>query len=90
MPPRHCQPSQSTQLGRRICSSTLAMASANATAPNGNIQDSSLSDLASWTFSAMTSRNINGGDSVGTMYVSRMEEQVFYDDKRNRIRGKHW
>ena len=38
----------------------------------------------------MTSRNINGGDSVGTMYVSRMEEQVFYDDKRNRIRGKHW
>ena len=35
----------------------------------------------------MTSRNKNGGDSVGTMYVSRMEEQVFYDDKRNRIRG---
>ena len=33
----------------------------------------------------MTSRNKNGGDSVGTMYVSRMEEQVFYDDKRNRI-----
>ena len=34
----------------------------------------------------MTSRNINGGNSVGTMYASRMEEQVFYDDKRNRIR----
>ena len=35
--------------------------------------------------SAVTSRNKNGGNSVGTMYVGRMEEQVFYDDKRNRI-----
>ena len=29
--------------------------------------------------SAMTSRNKTGGDSVGTMHVGRMEEQVFYD-----------
>ena len=34
----------------------------------------------------MMSQNKNGGDSVGTMYVGCTEEQVFYDDKRNRIR----
>ena len=28
----------------------------------------------------MMSQNKNGDDSVGTMYVGHMEEQVFYDD----------